>query len=232
MITRKVRLSAYFLLLSACVAGKSRLNAQSTVSEPAADPQLINTSIPYCLDTYQGKTELVPIHHATVTLNKHTGRNITGALTESVFYHPQMTTDLPGEHAKTQIHTQTLVIYLHVDEDSDPEGEDKGDKIIFTVVPAKLEKDHRVVTQMSFNQFTSHGKRKDNGVIIKQEKMAGGWMRLTVQSALTPGEYVFLAEPAQGSTYATTVYPFGIDANAPEMAGTIKPEESTIPGLK
>ena len=183
------------------------------------------------MNDYHGKTELVPVHHATVTVNRHTGENIVGSLTESFFYRPQLTTEIAGEHAKTQLHSLKPVIYFRVNEDNDPGGEDNGDKRMFAVIPAKIVKDHRIVTQISFNQFTTRGKRKDDIVPGRLEKLKQGWIKITFDSELAPGEYVFLNQPEQGSAYATTVFPFGIDAQAPEATDAVPPETAGIPGL-
>ncbi len=155
---------------------------------------------------------------------------MAGSLAGSFFYRPETTTELIGEHAKAQLHTREPVLYLHVDEDEDPEGENSGDEHTYQIVPAKVIKDHRVVTQTSLNQFTDHVAREDYYVCASVEKLPHGWIRVTVQSPLPPGEYVLLAQPVRDDEFATTVYPFAIDENASESEEAIRGEPTEQPG--
>ena len=76
---------------------------------------------------------------------------------------------------------------------------------------------------MSFSNITMHAKRKDSSIAVTIENQPGGWYRMTPKAPLAPGEYVFLWQPERAEQYATTVYPFGVDAQAPEMTDAVHP---------
>jgi hypothetical protein len=48
--------------------------------KPEAAPGLRvpGTAMPYALDSFAGKPELIPIHHSNVSVNNHTGANVAG----------------------------------------------------------------------------------------------------------------------------------------------------------
>ncbi len=196
---------------------------------PLAAPGLSipSTAAPWALDNFEGHTELIPIHHATVTMNRHTGKNIAGSLAGSLFYHPEMTTELAGEHARAQLHTAMPVLYFHVEDQDSGNDADSGDKYTFEIVPARVEGDRRIVSAVSFNQLTTHAKRKSSAAPTTTENLGHGWYRMTPKAPLTPGEYVLLYQPARAEEFATTVYPFGVDPKAPEAVDAVRTSTSS-----
>ena len=192
---------------------------------PLAAPGLPvpNTATPWALDTRAGQKELVPIHHATIQVNRHTGKNIAGSLTGSIFYHPVMTTELEGEHARIQLETHIPILYFHNEDDPAPDDRGAGEKEVFQLVPAKIANGHRIVSTINFNQLTTHAKRKDDVIATTLEELSNGWFRMTPKSPLPEGEYVLLSQPAKGEQYAVIVYPFGIAARTAEAQDAVKP---------
>lgn len=59
--------SSDFLLLA--VPRGARLVIETPMAAPGL--RIPGTAIPYALDEYKGKLELVPIHHSTITVNRH-----------------------------------------------------------------------------------------------------------------------------------------------------------------
>ncbi len=199
--------------------------AQGGTSTPEAAPGLPipSTVVPWALDVVDGQPALVPVHHASVTMNRHTGKNIAGELAGSFLYHPEMTTELQGTHARTQLHTSTPVLYFHVEQDMDPEEPGKaGDRFAIQLVPAKLAKDRRVVTTTTFNALTTRGKHKDDAISTTTDVLPGDWYRLAPKTPLAAGEYVLLWQPMRGEEFAVTVYPFGIDPKAPVSSEAVR----------
>lgn len=175
------------------------------------------TAIPYALDEYKGKMELVPIHHSTVSVNRHLGANWVGGATESIFYRPKITTEIVGEHARVQLHTTTPVLYMHVD--IDPEGNNGGKNALtekIALLHLKIIKGHRRVSKVTTNAWGFHAKRNDGVVKIKVENLPGGWIRITPVEPLSPGEYAVSAIPQNQAFFETTVYDFGVNQDAPE----------------
>ncbi len=185
---------------------------------PEAAPGLHvpNTAIPWALDNFEGTMELVPVHHAVTTSNKHTGKNVAGSIAGSVFYRPEITTELQGQHAKAQLHTSQPVFYLQLN--ADPEGDDNGDKHALVLVATPIVKSKRIVSRITFNSITGHGRHEEPEVPISLQDLPGGWIRVTVNRPLAPGEYALLDQPQRGEAYASVVYPFGLDDKAPESA--------------
>lgn len=88
----------------------SFLHAQSLTVAPGLT--ISNGGVPWALDTFQGKSELVPIHHSTVEVNNHKGANVAESLAGSFFYKPKLTVELAGLRARTVLHAAQPSIYL------------------------------------------------------------------------------------------------------------------------
>ena len=177
-------------LLACCLASTSTFLAAAQVAAqtygrtgtPLVAPGLripSTASLPYALDHFAGKAELTPIHHTTVELNDHRGANIAGSLAGSFLYKPKMSVEVPGLHARSIVHDQQPVFYLHFNQD-DPDGGGSSAKDVsmtWTIVRAVAAKDHRVFTKMQFTQLTGHAKRaEDTFVETKTESLPGGWL--------------------------------------------------------
>lgn len=141
-------------------------------------PGLTITSgtLPWAVEQYQDKPQLVPIHHSTVELNSHTGANIAGSLAGSFVYKPK----LAGAHARTRLHSTTPVFYIFAGDDSDRSGDtDKSLTQSWAIVGALPVKDRRVFSKIQYTQLTGKAKRDDGNVRTQIESLGGGWYRLT-----------------------------------------------------
>ena len=106
------------------------------------------TSMPYALDSFDGKPELVPIHHSSVTVNNHPGANVAGAMAGSFFYKPKVTTELPGAAAAVTLRSRRPVLYFHLDGQDDPGADHNENLVGWAIVRAKPDKDRRIVGQI------------------------------------------------------------------------------------
>jgi hypothetical protein len=203
-----------------------------TGPEVAAGLRVPGTSMPYALDSLDGKPELVPIHHSNVSVNNHTGANVAGEMAGSFFYKPKMTTELPGATAAVTLHSRRPVLYSHIDGQDDPSADRNENLVGLVIVRAKPDKDRRIVTQIRFTQLTGHGKRNDAIVDTKEAHLPNGWTTLTPNEDLGDGQYVLTPIYKAGNTFATTVYAFGIDPSAPEAEGAIKPDAGSEPPVQ
>lgn len=199
--------------------------------KPEAAPGLRvpGTSMPYALDSFDGKPELVPIHHSNVSVNNHAGANVAGELAGSFFYKPKLTTELAGETAAVTLHSRRPILYFHIDGDDDPNADHNENLVGWALVRAKPEKDKRIVAQIRFTQLTGHGKRNDDIIDTKEAQLPDGWTTLAPSEDLGNGQYVLTPIYKAGNTYAPTVYAFGIDPSAPEAEGAIKPDATAEP---
>jgi hypothetical protein len=184
-------------------------------------------NVPWALDRYEGKLQLVPIHHSTVEVNNHKGANVAGSLAGSFFYKPKMTTELPGLHARTILHEPKPVFYVHINED--PGGgwdEGPGNTPTWVVVRASLTKDHRVFAKIQFTQLTGNSKRAEGIVEGTTESLPGGWLKLTPKAALKPGEYAAMPIFKVQNTFSTVVYDFTLDPAGSNVSDAIVASET------
>lgn len=120
---RSVRLSVLF---SACALAVTGTAPAQHIPEPIPGVQITNGSYPWAVDTYEGKQELVPVHHTNVGVNNHKGANVAGSLAGSFFYKPKLTTEIEGAHARVALHSDKPVFYVHLMEDDDSAGSGDG----------------------------------------------------------------------------------------------------------
>jgi hypothetical protein len=206
-----------------CLLALSPVIYAENVKVPLAAPGLTipNTSVPYALDEYKGRAVLVPIHHSDVSVNHHTGSNIAGSLGGSFFYHPKMTTELDGQQARVQLHSLSPKLYFHVD-DGDSDGSSKNSvKISWQIIQLKPEKDHRLVSTIKFNQLTFGAKQVEGVIPTDEERLSGGWVRLTPKSPMSEGEYALIGILSDPKLFQNSVYDFGINPNAAESAEAV-----------
>jgi hypothetical protein len=207
------------------LTGQARPRAAAGLSVPG-------TAMPYALDSFDGKPELVPIHHSNVSVNNHTGSNVAGEMAGSIFYKPKLTAELSGTAAAVTLHSRKPVLYFHVDDQDDSNADHNENLVGWAIARAKPEKDKRIVTQIRFTQLTGRGKRNDDIIDAKEAHLPNGWTTLTPNEDLANGQYVLTPIYKAGNTFATTVYAFGIDPNAPEAAGAIEPDPSGEPAVQ
>ena len=213
------------LCIPLVLSGQARPEAAAGLSVPG-------TAMPYALDSFDGKPELVPIHHSNVSVNNHAGANVAGEMAGSFFYKPKMTTELPGAVAAVTLHARRPVIFFHVD-DQDGSSADHNENLVgWAIVRARSDKDKRIVSQIRFTQLTGHGKRNDAIVDTKEAHLPNGWTTLTPSEDLANGQYVLTPIYKAGNSFAYTVYAFGVDPSAPEAEGAVKTEPTDEPPVQ
>jgi hypothetical protein len=202
------------VLLSAFVFAVISPAFSQHVPEPIPGVPISNGSYPWAVDTYEGKQELVPIHHTNVGVNNHKGANVAGSLAGSVFYKPKMTTEIEGAHARVALHSDKPVFYVHLLENDDDSVSD-GVLGPWALVRARIDKDHRVLSQVNFTQLTGNAKRTASQVDVEIEKLPDGWLKLTPKEPLAPGEYALQPVPRVANTFSVVVFDFTLDPKAP-----------------
>ncbi|MBN9614611.1 MAG: hypothetical protein BGO25_02295 [Acidobacteriales bacterium 59-55] len=192
--------------------------------EPIPGVHIPNGDIPWAVDVFDGKQQIVPIHHTTIELNNHTGANVAGSLAGSFFYKPKVTTEVNGTHAGVSLHTDKPVFYVHVMDDP---GRDSSDVLAYwAIVRATIKKDRRVLAQIKFTQLTGKAKRSDSQVDVNIEKLADGWLKITPTNSLTPGEYALQPVPKGQNTFSTVIFDFAIDPKAPNAPDALSAPSS------
>ena len=210
----------WLVFLGSFGSGQTMSRAELEVEPGLTIP---NSKTPWAVDQFENRRELVPIHHSTVTVNKHTGANVAGSLAGSVFYKPKLTTELDGLSSRNQLHSDKPVFYLLFDEDQDPDGQGKSsDRWDFVISRVQVMKDKRVVDQLAYTQFTGNAKRTDSVVETETTFMSDGWMRIVPKGPMPEGEYVLLPIPKLKGSFSQTVWDFGIHASAPNAKDSIQ----------
>jgi hypothetical protein len=203
------------------------LLAQTSLPEVASGLTIPNGSgaLPFALDRYEGKPELVVIHHSTVEVNNHTGANVAGSLAGSFFYKPKMTTELPGPHARTVLHDPRPSFFVHLLEDPDTSGDSAdSNTAVWALVAATATKDHRVFAKVQFTQLTGHAKRAQGQVDTHTESLGSGWVKITPDAPLAPGEYAVMPVPRAANTFAAVVFDFTLDPAGPNSPEAVLPK--------
>jgi hypothetical protein len=213
-----------FACRSAALLAVAALTFYGQSAAPTVAPGLtISGGAIWAVDRFDGKTELVPMHHSTVEVNNHTGSNVAGALAGSFFYHPKMTTELPGVYARTVLHAMRPAIYIHVGQDSDSGNQDdKSDTMTLALVHATVKNDHRIFAKVQFTSLTGHAKRADGIVETTTENLPGGWLKLMPDAALDVGEYAITPIMKTQNTFAAVVYDFSLAPNAPNAPDAVQ----------
>lgn len=197
------------------------LSAQTTLPTVAPGLRIPNGSgaIPLALDQFDGKPELVPVHHSTVEVNNHAGANVAASL---VFAKAKMTTELPGLHARTPLHDSRPAFYVHVEVDPDSGGDSpNSDTSVWAIVQASINKDRRIFAKIQFTQITGHAKRAEGLIDTDTETLPGGWLKVTPKSPLAPGEYAITPVLKTPNTFSSVVFDFTLDPAAPNAADAI-----------
>ena len=197
------------LLLSFLLLGTTASMAQS-VPEPAPGLHIPDGSRPWALDEFDGKKQLVPIHSSAVQTNNHKGSNVAGGLLAGPFYKSKVSTELQGERAKSVLHANLPVFYVHFNSDAD-----SGESAVggWAIVHALVDKDRRLLSTVKFTQLTGGAKRNDSQVEVATESLPGGWLKITPKSSLASGEYALEPVMKQENAFSVMVYDFRVDPN-------------------
>jgi hypothetical protein len=187
--------------------------AQSS-PEPIPGVHIPNGSVPWAVDVYDGKQQIVPIHHTAIEVNNHKGANVAGSLAGSFFYKPKMTTEVNGAHARLALHTDKPIFYVRVMDD--PDGDSSGTFSHWAIVRATVKKDRRILAKVNFTQLTGNAKRSDSQVDATLETLPDGWLKITPANPLAPGEYALQPVTKVANTFSTVIFDFSIDPKAPK----------------
>ena len=185
------------------------------------------------LDYYRDEPELVELEQATSELSNDRKGNILRA-TINPLASQKSKIELPGPHAKVQVHVPRPSIYVNVDDTLAKSKSGDPDKTndALLMPPSKLQryrlvrmnanKDSRVVGNL---KVTITGKTSQEQVFVPSqgESISGGWIRVTPTQDLVPGEYA-IVEMLGDKEMNLYVWDLGIDPSAPENISITKAE--------
>ena len=202
-------LPALFLCVTCFVPHGS---AQATL---LVEPGLVipNDDLPWALDKYKGIDQLVPVHRSSTNFNNHVGANLVGAATQSFFYKPKVTTELPGVTARTIVHDLRATFYFRDAPDPDGDGNPNARTAVvgWEILRASVKSDKRVFQQVRITSLTNQGKRANAVVYSEIEQLPGGWTKITPKAPLEPGEYAIAPIFKDPKFMSGAVFDFSLD---------------------
>jgi len=192
------------------------------------------------LDTFQTQQQLVLLQQNTGELNRNQKTNILRSAINPIASSKQ-TIELDGPHARIQAHTNLPAIYVNLDQDqgsnasSQPaqpqqpmeaqQPEQPWDR--FHLVRLQSKKGKRIIGDIKINPL-GKASQEQNLVPTTSQRLTGGWVKVTPESALEPGEYA-VVEMLGTEGMNTYVWDFGVNPSAPANAGALRPEPVVQP---
>jgi hypothetical protein len=182
-----------------------------------------NDNLPWALDSYEGLEELVPIHRSTVNVKNHVGENFVGGLTQSLFYKPKTSTELPGVRARTVLHDSHPSFYLHVTPSDDDEGNPSSQLRIvgWAIIKGRVGRTNREFQEVRITVLTNHAQRSNPAVEVEVVQLAGGWLRLTPKTALESGEYAIAPLFKSEKYFSAVLFDFSLDPAGPNAGDAV-----------
>jgi hypothetical protein len=167
-----------------------------------------NGNVPWVLDTVNGKQVLVPIHHTP----------LTGTASSDT---------LEGPTSHTPLHSSTPAFFVHTSDRTENSGDSgRGTPTGWALLSAPVTDSHRTVIRPRFTDVTSATVCTAPVICTTAESLPDGWLRITPQAPLTPGEYALLPvqkTPAPGNTLA---YDFTVDGGQSAARDTVAPGQN------
>jgi hypothetical protein len=186
----------------------------------------------YVVDYFQNTPELVELIQQTSEINVDRKGNILRQTVNPLASSKQKI-EIPGMHSKVQVHVARPAVYLNVD-DTNPghsANEDKTDDALL-MPPPKPEryrflrmqagKDSRVVGNLKV-KFTGKMEQEQSFIPTKGEAIGGGWIKITPEQDLVPGEYAVVEMLGQ-KEFNLYVWDIGVNPSAPDNPTAWKPE--------
>ena len=166
-----------------------------------------NGNVPWALDIVEGKQVLVPIHHTP----------LTGSATSGT---------LEGPTSHTPLHSASPTFFIHTSDRTENTGDSgRGTPTGWALLAAPVTDSHRTVARPRFTDVNSATVCTPPVICTTAESLPDGWLRVTPQAPLTPGEYALL--PIQQKPPATTLaYDFTVDGGQGAARDTVAPGQN------
>jgi hypothetical protein len=198
--------------------------AESAKVEAAPGLVLPDAGHVWALDTISGQPQLVQLKFTLVQANNHLVANRVKAGLAPFVFRPKATWEVPGAAAVVRLHDATPAIFFVMVYGADDAADPKAAMDGFAIVRLQPDEGKRVVGTVTFNQFTAKGKRSEEQIQTKVERVGEpGWYKIVPTEALSPGEYAFVRLPRQSTTMGMNIFDFAIDPDAPPNAKAVLP---------
>jgi hypothetical protein len=187
------------------------------------------------LDTYQNQPELVELQQNGGEINKNRKGNILRAAINPISSSKQ-TIELEGLHAAIQAHATLPSIYVNLQQNQDaasgPQQPQQPEQPFdrFHIVRVKSKNGKRIVGDIKIS-MVGKVSQEQNLVLTTSRRLSGGWVKVTPESALEPGEYA-VVELLGKEGMNTFVWDFGVNPSAPANPSAVKGEPAAAQGDK
>lgn len=197
----------------------------------------------FVMDVYRNQPQLVEMSQSSSELNKDYKGNILRATINPLASNKQKIA-VPGPHAKVQVHVTKPAVFFNVEDQIEPDKDkqpttgnpDKTNDM--TLIPPKAQerfrfvrmegkKDSRILGSVKVT-FTGKASQEQTFIPTKGELLGGGWVKITPEQDLPPGEYA-VAEMLGEKEMNLFVWDFGVNPAAPENASAWKPDPNSKP---
>lgn len=209
---------------------------EAKLPEVAPGLRLPENSGVFLLDNFKGEAQLDEINQTAGGVNKQSKANIFRGLSPA-----KQTIELDGAHASVQSHVDVPTLYLN-DTDEAPAPFEQASIPVqptaqaqqpkqaqqpvapsdrFRIVRIEVKSGKRIIVPI---------KRDPTGKISQDQKIVkttttninGGWLKLSPNESLSPGEYAVIEMTENGMNLY--VWDFGVDPKAPANTNPYKPD--------
>jgi hypothetical protein len=193
----------------------------------------------FLLDTFGGQQQLVELVQNGGEINQNKTQNMIRS-TINPLASTKQSIELRGLHAQVQAHLEQPTFFANVDQNTDSSGAEAIAKNAagkegrpdldqqegrYRLVRVGSTKGARVVGNVKIS-ITGTTSEETKFIASKTEPVSGGWVKITPQERLAPGEYalVEMLGPKEMNLY---VWDFGVNPNAPQNPTAWKPTQPT-----
>ncbi len=201
----------------------------------------------FLLDSFRGEPQLLEIQQTAGDINRNTKSNIfRGAINPIAGL--KQAIELDGAHAAIQAHVDVPSLYIKFDADQSPgknssptaaspqQPEQPQQPVAafdrFRIVRAEVKNGKRILGDVK-RQVTGKVSQEEHLVKTTATRVSGGWLKLTPQDSLVPGEYVVVEMMPQEETgkegMNLYVWDFGVN---PKAAANPNPWKPSAPESK
>ncbi len=189
----------------------------------------------FLLDSFQRQPQLVQLNQNGGEIDRDVKGNIIRATINPLASNKQ-NVELKGAHAAVQSHVPRPVFFVNFAPEQDagstqasaPKPNQKSESAgsvpdqRYRLVRVKSKDGNRVVGNIKI-AFYGKVSQQENFVPSSVQPVSGGWVKVTPNADLAPGEYalVEMLDPKEMNLF---VWDFGVNPAAPENAGSWKPE--------
>lgn len=172
-------------------------------------------------DVYRDKPELIPLEANGSEVKPQTGKNILRAAVNPLA-RPRANLELPGAHAKIQVHIPDPAIYAYFDPEEGPLTPARLDdlasryRLVRVAVTAKAKR----IVGIAKTSVSGRISEKENFVESKTEVVHNGgpWVRFRPAAPLLPGQYALVEIVDGRQINIDGIFDFGVNPSAPDNA--------------